>query len=196
MVKTNNLSKKIICIMLTVLMLCNFITPSTIYAASDEDSGPIFAPISSFITFLCDSVMQFLQNTFTSVESIKQGDGTYIFQYSPAIIFSGTVPALDINFITPNTDVELSNSYGKYIKDNIRTYFEAKNNDNTGYENAKKREERFVVTGSIVHQADHTYYTAYYWVENDTLYIECEFDRGFMLIRTKVLLLFYNLLYK
>ena len=181
--KTNKLTKQITCIII-IIMLCNFIMPNFTYAATDEDSGTVFAPISKFITFLCDSIMQFLQNTFTSIESINQGDGTYNFQYSPAIIFSGTVPALDINFITPNTKVKKSNSYGKYVKDHIPLYYWGRNQeDKEKYEYAKERDKRFVIEGGVPLQQCRDTYTAYYWVENNTLFIACEFDSGLVLIR-------------
>lgn len=181
--KTNKLSKQIICIII-VLMLCNFIVPNFTYAANDEDSGTIFAPISKFITFLCDSIMQFLQNTFTSVESINQGDGTYNFQYSPAIIFSGTVPAFDINFITPNTNVKESNNYGKYVRDHVATCYVNRNQeDKEKFEYAKNRDKRFVIEGRVPLQQVRDTYIAYYWVENETLCIAYEFDSGWVLIR-------------
>ena len=103
-------SKQIIC-MIVMIMLCNFIMPNYAYAADTDGGGSIFDPLIKFVTFLCDSVMQFMQNSFTSSQSIDNGDGTYNFQYSPAIIFSGTVQGLDINFITPNTDTRNINNY-------------------------------------------------------------------------------------
>ena len=127
-IEIKRITKQIIYIII-VLMLCNFITPKITYAASDKDSGVIFAPISKFITFLCDSVMQFLQDNFVTTEKIKQEDGTYIFQYSPAIIFSGTVPAFDINFIEPNPDVRNTNNFDAYIRNMEESYYEYVNNN-------------------------------------------------------------------
>ena len=145
-VKTKNITKQIICI-IVVLMLCNFIIPNITYAASDEDSGTIFAPFSKFITYLCDSMMQFLQNTFVSTESIKVEKGVWDFKYSPAIIFSGIVPAFDVNFIKPNNETETSNGYRTFIKTNVEKYFNqtlvsgVKETEYYSYlENAKKHE--------------------------------------------------------
>lgn len=103
-VKTKKTTKQIICIILA-LMLCNFIIPNATYADDTGSGGPIFNPIAKFVTYLCDSVMQFMQDSFTTTESIDKGDGTYNFQYSPGIIFSGKVAGLDINFIEPNDEV-------------------------------------------------------------------------------------------
>lgn len=83
-------------------MLCNFVMPKKLYAVKDiEEGGPLFKTIVEFTTYLGDELMQWLQNTFTSADEIEQEDGTYLFKYTPAIIFSGEVPALDINFISP-----------------------------------------------------------------------------------------------
>lgn len=111
--KTKNITKQIICIIL-VMMICNFIIPNTTYAADTNSGGDIFDRIVKFVTFLCDSVMQFLQNSFTSNASIANGNGTFTYQYSPAVIFSGEVQGLDINFIVPNEDERNTVNYGNY----------------------------------------------------------------------------------
>ena len=121
-IKTNNLTKQIICIII-FLMLCNFIMPNITYAAGDDEKGgPIFDPIAKFVTYLCDSIMQYLQNTFTSNANIDNGDGTYNFQYSPGIIFSGKVLGLDINFIEPNTDVRNTNNFDAFMREKKSEY--------------------------------------------------------------------------
>lgn len=124
----NNSIKKIICIII-ILMLCNFIIPNNIYAAQEEESGTIFAPFSKFVTFLCDSLMQFMQKTLISQADIKGQDGVWDFKYSPAIIFSGTVPAFDINFINPN--IKPSNDYIDFLKKNEDKYYDDIQSDGT-----------------------------------------------------------------
>lgn len=188
------MKKKVIATLFILILLFNSLIPNNVQASqikpdsnNEEEGGTIFAPICSFITFLCDSVMQFLQNTFTSLESIERGDGTYNFQYSPAIIFSGTVPAFDINFIKPNTDVKKSSNSGEYIKKYIASYYiqkDVKYKDQ--YENAQKRDERFVIKGRVPLQQANCDYTAYYWVEDDKLHIACMFDEGLTLVRREI----------
>ena len=95
--------KKLIIVLFVITTLGNFI-PKTTYAKTDTNGGGvILAPISTFTTFVCDKLMNWLQTSFVTTETIKPGDGSsgYNFQYSPAIIFSGNVPALSINFINP-----------------------------------------------------------------------------------------------
>ena len=89
-------------IIFVIVLITNSLLPNFVQAKTDTESGGgLLAPLEQFIVFLCDKVMEWLQNTFTSPESIDLGGGDYDFRYSPAIIFSGTVPALDINFIDP-----------------------------------------------------------------------------------------------
>ena len=176
----NKKTIKKILITIFIITVLSTLTPALVKAKTDtENGGKILAPIADFVLFLCDNVMQFLQNIFISIESIDRGDGTYDFQYSPAIIFSGTVPALDINFIEPNTYSKDSSSYGQYVRNNIPTYFTSKNDsDKSQYENAKTRNDAYVISGGVPLQQANSTYTAYYWVENGTLHIACEFDAG------------------
>ena len=107
---------KIIITIILAIMLCNFIMPNYSIAKTDTDGGgSTFAPMSKFLTFICDDIFQFLQETFISLSNIDQKDGTYEYRYSPAIIFSGTVPALDIDFINPNTEVIVSARYEDFV---------------------------------------------------------------------------------
>lgn len=188
------MKKKVIATLFILILLFNLLIPNNVQASqikpdsnNEEEGGTIFAPICSFITFLCDSVMQFLQNTFISLESIDRGDGTYNFQYSPAIIFSGTVPAFDINFIKPNTDVKTDSNSGEYIKNHIRAYYKQRDTKfKDQYEAAKNREGASFTQGGMTKQDDRFSYSVYYWAENDTIYIACMFDSGWHLIRREI----------
>ena len=103
--KATKIVNKIIICLVVVIMLCNFVMPNFSYAVRDtEEGGPLFQSLIEFTTFVGDGLMQWMQNMFTSSDKIEQEDGTYKFKYTPAIIFSGTVPALDINFISPKED--------------------------------------------------------------------------------------------
>ena len=177
--KCKNALKKLIVILLISVIVLSFV-PSQVHADTDTaEGGETFAPFSKFVTFLCDSIMQFLQSTLTSNQSIEVGDGTYNFQYSPAIIFSGTVPALDINFIKPNEDTRNTNNYGEFVLKLVADYLEeegeldetvsfdsvineAKNHD---YKIEKYQDGPGIYFGSVIK------YDVYYWEENNTLYV-------------------------
>ena len=99
------INKLIMCI-ITAILLCNFAVPNYTYAKTDpEEGGLLLKALDQFVAFLGDKVMEWLQNTFTTEAPIENIDGTYNFQYSPAIIFSGAVKAMDINFISPNDNL-------------------------------------------------------------------------------------------
>ena len=90
-------------IIFVIVLITNSLLPNFVQAKTDTESGGgLLAPLEQFVVFLCDKVMEWLQNTFTSLDALEVYDGVYEFKYSPAIIFSGKVPALDINFIEPN----------------------------------------------------------------------------------------------
>ena len=179
-VKAKNLIKQIICITL-ILMLCNFILPNYTFAVKTEKGGSLMETIAQFLCFIPDSVMNILQDMFIVHENIKIDDDTYSIKYSPGVIFSGQVPALDINFINPSTETKNGNNYGSYVRDNIPNFFVKRNtNDKEAYEKAKDRKDRFAISGGVQLQQARDTYTAYYWVENDTLYIACRFDAGWL----------------
>ena len=179
-VKAKNLIKQIICITL-ILMLCNFILPNYTFAVKTEKGGSLMETIAQFLCFIPDSVMNILQDMFIVHENIKIDDDTYSIKYSPGVIFSGQVPAFDINFINPSTETKNGNNYGSYVRDNIPNFFAKRNtNDKEAYEKAKDRKDRFAISGGVQLQQARDTYTAYYWVENDTLYIACRFDAGWL----------------
>lgn len=164
-IKKQSKIKQIVCIIL-IIMLCNFIIPNISYA--ETDSGTIFAPISKFTVFLCDTLMQFMQDTFITKDKIKQGN-SYNFQYSPAIIFSGTVPAFDINFISPNTKEDFG--VEDWLKENRKTF--SSQAEPYEWEEYEKLPAGGLTGCSRIEEkidgvAD--YYT-YYKVENDRLYV-------------------------
>lgn len=75
--------------------------------------GALFKPIAELICGIGDIVIEVLQNTFITyktnilapVKDTPTGNlRDYTIRYSPGIIFSGEVRALDINFINPKED--------------------------------------------------------------------------------------------
>lgn len=194
----NKKTKKNLIIIILVITILSALVPRVSQASTDiEDGGGILHPIENFTLFLCDTVMNWLQHTFTSPENIEIEEGVWDFKYSPAIIFSGTVPALDINFIKPS-DKKIEANYDKTVTECIRNYFNSakskKNTDSTNFENAKKQEGAQLVelkvrlddSNNIRLGSDYinggstakerTFY-AYYWKdeENEKINIECEY---------------------
>lgn len=119
--------------------------------SEEEEGGALFTPISQFILGIADGVMSTLQATFIGDENFsniitsdaikeetlgnKGGKGvtTYRIKYSPAVIFSGNIPAFDINFFSPLGDEDGKTKYYKTkieynsISENI-TYEQCKQN--------------------------------------------------------------------
>lgn len=132
----NAITKKILIALTTVVMLSNFIMPNYVHA---ENGGKLFTPITEFIVGISDRIMATLEAIFVGeldgmdviggaeIEeqspdmswrpSFGPWDGSatrYSIKYSPAIIFSGRVPGLDINFIEPMTEEESTFESDKY----------------------------------------------------------------------------------
>ena len=97
---SNRKFKKLI-ITIVVLMLCNFAMPNFIIAVSTEEGGSAVEPLAEFLCFIPDVVNNLLQKMFIAPVSIDEEYGEYTILYSPGIIFSGTVPALNANFFNP-----------------------------------------------------------------------------------------------
>lgn len=132
----NAIIKKILIVLIAIIMISNFIMPNCVKA---EDGGKLFTPITQLIVGIADRVMATLEAIFvgelnggdilggTEIEEQAPGvswdinfgpwDGRvnqYQIKYSPAIIFSGRVPGLDINFIDPMTEDESTFENTKY----------------------------------------------------------------------------------
>lgn len=96
--------KKIIYI-IVILMLCNFIVPNFAFAAETKTGGSLLTPVAQFFCFIPDTVLNFLQHMFVSNYSIDEtADETYKIYYSPALIFSNKIPAMDIDYIGQNKE--------------------------------------------------------------------------------------------
>lgn len=126
--------KNLIIIMIITATLSTLV-PTSVSAANDtEDGGGILHPIESFVLFLGDKVMEWLQHTFVSAENIEVEPEVWDFKYSPSIIFSGDVPALDINFISPNPGKGNVKNAEIYILANEEKYRQAQSVDSDVYE--------------------------------------------------------------
>ncbi len=99
---TKNKTNKII-ILLIVVTLCSFTMPNYAYAAG-INGGSFFTPIAEFIAWVADLAIEAFQSIGIGDNNIKIGESDYYIRYSPGIIFSGTIPMFDINFIKPQED--------------------------------------------------------------------------------------------
>lgn len=172
----NKKTTKNLIIILILLITLSGLFPNYVQAKTDtNDGGPLLQPLVQFVTFLGDSVMQWLQDTFVSKADIYQGSEEYNFQYSPAIIFSGNVPALDINFIEPNNKmiIDYADDYAKYVKDYAKTYYEDRVSTITDeYTNIINNDKAIPVDcNSFEERGTDVNCEAYYFMENDSLHI-------------------------
>ena len=139
----------------------------------DEAAGGIFLkPIAQFLCFVPDSLIGLLQNMFVTEDGLQNGDGTYSIKYSPGIIFSGQVPAFDINFIDSDTKETTIANYDSYVEQVLANNLEnATSTSNTKYLDAQKQSNAQYIEQNGTYGKDN----ACYWVdsESETLYIEC-----------------------
>lgn len=114
--KKNSVVKRIILtIMLGIILLTNY---SYAKPNADEIGGALFNPICDLICEIGDLIMQGCQKYFIGFSEIadktSRGDKeNFKIRYSPGIIFSGKVAALDVNFIEPN-------EFDTYINDKVK----------------------------------------------------------------------------
>ena len=129
-------SKKII-IAILLVMSFNFISPTVSRAVTIGDA--LFKPVSELLCMISDLVIKGLQSYFMGYEEIYYSayetknteSKVYNIAYSPGIIFSGEVRALDVNFINPKGDYQhniTNNSSMEEIK-NLGQAYAVANND-------------------------------------------------------------------
>lgn len=119
----------------------------------EEEGGALFTPISQFLLAIADGVMATMQGAFIGDEKIsnlinsnsikvttpgdeegliRDGVTAYSIKYSPAAIFSGKIPALDVNFFNPMGDDEGKTEFYKvetqYVKVTNTTYADCRAN--------------------------------------------------------------------
>ena len=92
----NAIVKKILIVFITIIMISNFIMPNYVFA---NNAGTTF--VNGFFYLLAwggDAILGIMQKLMIGTFDIEEY-GKYVIKYSPGIIFSNVVPALDINFI-------------------------------------------------------------------------------------------------
>ncbi len=113
---------KKITVLILIILLCNIFVPYISYGFSgaggpimvmpssegdeeEEEDKDLFNPIVTFFCAIGDLTMILLQENIVGTDIIHNGS-EYSLKYSPGIIFSGTLPAFDINFISPMPNQE------------------------------------------------------------------------------------------
>ena len=123
----NRILQKIMIAILAIFVLFNFIAPIKVQAGL---GGVLLTPIRSFVRFVGDCIMQIVQDVFVGgdiktgwlvevdeesgeIENIETGD-YYNFKISPESIFSNKIPAFDINFFNPTSNVQETQQVSGY----------------------------------------------------------------------------------
>ena len=98
-ITNNNVIKKFIISIILVIMLGNLAMPNYVQASV---AGKLAEPIFSFITWIADQIMSFLQVNLGNGGDIVGIRGDYQISYSPGNIFANNIALFDINFVKPN----------------------------------------------------------------------------------------------
>ena len=117
----NIVIKKFLVILITIIMISNFIMPNSVYA---ESSGEKL--VSSFFYLIAkfgDAILGTMQGFMVGDGEIRDADDNFQIKYSPGMIFSNKVLLLDVNFISPNKEVKevggtVNNEYSQSIFSN------------------------------------------------------------------------------
>ena len=96
----HSIIKKILIVLIIIVMLNNFIMPNYVRASVAED---LVGGFFYLLAYLGDVAIGIIQKLMIGTPEIRDGDN-FSIKYSPGVIFSNTVPILDINFISPNTE--------------------------------------------------------------------------------------------
>ena len=98
----NSILKKLLVVLILIVMSTNFIMPKYVYAF-DDAAKTVVSGIFYLVSYVGDAFIMIMQYFMVGTSDIKSF-GDYAIKYSPGIIFSNAVPALDINFITATED--------------------------------------------------------------------------------------------
>lgn len=97
----NGLIKKLLIVFITIVMISNFIMPNYAFA-KNKDGNKLVNGFFYLLAWGGDAILKLMQKTMMGTADIIENDA-YAIKYSPGIIFSNTVPALDIDFIGANS---------------------------------------------------------------------------------------------
>ena len=114
---SNNRILKTISLMLVIIFMFNLFAPVYSYSNEDEEiGGKLFRPIFKLFAGVGDLVIKTLQDIFIGDGNIAIAElpeieeKTFKIRYSPGVIFSGNIPALDANFINPGKSLNVVNT--------------------------------------------------------------------------------------
>ena len=95
----NTITKKVMIVLITIVMIRNFVMPNYVCAKSAGEK--LVSGIFYLIAYVGDVGIKLMQKMMIGTNEIKDGD-EYDIKYSPGLIFSNSIIALDVNFIKPN----------------------------------------------------------------------------------------------
>ena len=95
----NTITKKVMIVLITIVMISNFVMPNYVCAKSAGEK--LVSGIFYLIAYVGDLGIKLMQKMMIGTNEIKDGD-EYDIKYSPGLIFSNSIIALDVNFIKPN----------------------------------------------------------------------------------------------
>ena len=95
----NAITKKVLIVFITVIMLNSFIMPNYVCASAEED---LVSGVFYLVAYLGDIGIQMMQTMMIGTNQIKNDGGEYEIKYSPGLIFSNSIVSLDVNFIDPD----------------------------------------------------------------------------------------------
>lgn len=127
----NAVIKKILIILMVVILINSFIMPNYVWAKEGAGETLVNA-LSYLVAWAGDTGIKVMQKLMMGTDDIEELNTTtnkneYAIKYSPGLIFSNSVPALDINFISASEsdndfvkrltlDVENKDDYVDLIK--------------------------------------------------------------------------------
>ena len=108
----NTITKKVLIVFITIIMLSNFIVPNVVLAKSDGEK--LVSGLFYLIAYVGDVGLSIMQRMMMGTGDLKE-NGEYAIKYSPGLIFAGEVPMLDIDFI--NADENSNKTISRSISD-------------------------------------------------------------------------------
>lgn len=108
----NTITKKVLIVFITIIMLSNFIVPNVVLAKSEGEK--LVSGLFYLIAYVGDVGLSIMQRMMMGTGDLKE-NGEYAIRYSPGLIFAGEVPMLDIDFI--NADENSNKTISRSISD-------------------------------------------------------------------------------
>ena len=141
----NAVIKKILIVLMAVILINNFIMPNYVWA-KNKDGNKIVNGIFYLFAWSGDAILSLMQKMMMGTGDLQENNA-YAIKYSPGIIFSNTVPALDIDFIGADS------SYNSTVN---RQYLDVENEAEivTLIEKSNINQNSFTLIGSLADIGD------------------------------------------